>query len=196
MEFYSAEEAEAWDSIAVPGFDDVVPVEQLFGLCALIGGSITGQLRHTVVFQGSTGKTTMCQVIQKLAERRNVGKTVITEHSEFIMERLDSLDPLRICYFMDSQEESELLHHIYNHLPIAWIKKYSMVKQSTCWNFATFVCSQTPVDSHQVYVVNLREPAQKLPMFSESIPLDLLDRKCVLAYNRLDHAFALLRSMA
>ncbi len=188
MEAYSAEEAKTWDSIAVPGFDEMVPRERLFGLCALIGGSITGQLKETVVFQGSTGKTTMCRVIQKLAEHRKVGNTFLGGHSEVIMERLDilkRLDPLRICYFLETPGQSEVLHQIYNHLPIAWWPRNGGVKQSAYWNFATFVCSQTPVDSQHVYVVNLREPAHKLPMFSESIPLDLLERKCVLAYNHL-----------
>jgi hypothetical protein len=188
MKAYSAEEAKTWDSIAVPGFDEMVPREQLFGLCALIGGSLTGQLKETVVFQGPTGKSTMCQLIQKLAERWKVGNTFLGGHSEVIMAQLDTLkrlDPLRICYFLDPRGQSGLLNMIYNQLPIAWWPQNTGVEQSTYWNFATFVCSQTPVDSQSVYVVNLREPAQKLPLFAESIPLDLLERKCVLAYNRL-----------
>jgi hypothetical protein len=58
------------EAIEIPLFDNMVHKDQLFQLCSIIGGTLLHDMREITVFYGDVGKTTMCKIIQRLAEKR------------------------------------------------------------------------------------------------------------------------------
>jgi hypothetical protein len=155
-----------WKSIAIPEFDNMVHPEQLFQLCAIIGGTLLRQMQEVTVFYGDCGKTTMCRIIQALTKQRGIETLQETQDSHI----QDMQNEIGICYFLEGFPDY-----------FAKILNGNLVEY---WDFPTFVCSQARISSSNVYNIAMKSPETKNPDFLTSIPLDLVERKCILAYQK------------
>jgi hypothetical protein len=167
-----------WKSIDIPQFDNMVHPNQLFQLCAIIGGTLLRQMQEITVFYGDCGKVTMCRIIQALTKKRGI-ETLQKRQDSHIQ---DMQNEIGICYLLEGFPD--YFAKILNGNLVEWYPMWKSEKESVYWYFPTFVCSQARISSRNVYNIAMKSPETKNPDFLTSIPLDLVERKCLLAYQK------------
>jgi hypothetical protein len=166
---------EDWKAIQIPLFDNMVHNDQLFQLCAIIGGTLLHQMQEITVFYGDVGKTTMCRIIQALAAKRGIAYT-----KDSTMESAMKSNS-GICYFQEGVPID--FEKILSGNLLEWRPMWKWQKEIGYWYFPTFVCSQTKISSPNVYNILMKSPKTKNPDFLAGIDFDLVEKKCCLAYQ-------------
>ena len=163
-----------WEDIKVSGFDDMVSPDQLKLLCILIGKAIfIPYVTMLVVFEGppASGKTILCEIIRKLAQKNNVNILWNTK----LLKR--PLNEKYVCLIMDSDE---IL------IPKNWFirsPKNTDEERKGFWNIPTFLCTTTAFKSDFGISIQLLPPAVINPDFLSTIDIDLVEKKCLAALS-------------
>ncbi len=173
-------ELKDWKDIDIPIFDNMVHQDQLFQLCAIIGGTLVRKMQEMIVFYGDCGKTTMCKIIETLAAKRGIKQLSMTYGS--IEDVMKHDNPDTICYFPEGI--SPISQCILVGKLLEWRPMWKLQMEYGYWHFPTFVCSQSQILSPNVYNILMKTPETKNRDFLASIPFDLVEKKCLLAYQK------------
>lgn len=170
-----------WETMRVPGFDEMVTRDQLFPLCVFIGNAIFKQNPTVVGFEGPgpSGKSTMCSIIQKIAEKNNINSVFISDDEEIGLYLQRTIKHSSICYSMnDRSVPSEML----GHSLVVW-KDRNRKEHRSYWRAPTFFCSNVAIQQPGVYVIRFAKMNTMVPNFEDSIDIDLVEKKCLFALS-------------
>lgn len=174
---------QSWKDIVIPGFDEMVAPEDLFALCVLIGNAIFTRIPIVVGLEGdaASGKTTMCKIIQKLAEKNNLGGVFVGDEVTWTELFEQTQKHPSICYFLECDVPKEF----FTKQLITWNDSQN-VRRKSFWNTPTFYCCLAIGYQHGGRVIPMVKPTSPSPGFLDSININLVEEKCwqALMYHR------------
>ncbi len=179
------ETKQSWETLKVPGFDDMVSEDQLFLLCTLIGEAIFKSQHKIVVFEGpgKSGKSVMCRIIQKLAEKNNICNVFLNDcyDEQSIGERLQcTMQRSSICFDMDVMR-NQIDRRFFGKQIVTWRDIYTNVERHSFWRAPIFVCSNIAIQQSDISAIEFQTCAIVKPDLLNSIDIDLVAKKCMLA---------------